>query len=338
MPIDKYFAMIKEENGNIVIEVEEKEEKFDLKEEKVIDIVLGSLEDFKNFKESVNKGEDYTGKIIKQTADIDMGGAQNESWTPIGTKEYPFSGTYDGGKHTIKNLYIKNEEQDEIIGLFGYNTGTIKNLEIESGTIDAKAEYLSALCARNEGGTIEKCYNKATITGTISGLVGGICGQSNSGTIKQCYNSAQINVTQIGESHSVSGVVGKLWNSATCEECFNLGNITCTTDVNGVRACGIADFVVNGTGGRISSCYNKGTIKTISSSSWPVASGISGQIDGNKFSIEKCYNTGTISIEAKSNVIRQGAILGYLNSSKDDAAVSNYYWLNSSSERGIGQI
>ena len=163
LPIDKYFAMIKEENGNIVIEVEEKEEKFDLAEEKVIDVVIGSLEDFKKFKESVNNGEDYTGKIIKQTADIDMGGAQNESWTPIGTEAHPFNGTFDGGKHTIKNLYIKNDIQTTDVGLFGYSTGTIKNLGIESGNIDAKATYVAGICARMKDGTIERCFNNATI-------------------------------------------------------------------------------------------------------------------------------------------------------------------------------
>ncbi len=194
LPIDKYFAMIKEENGNIVIEVEEKEEKFDLAEEKVIDVVIESLEDFKKFEESVNNGDDYTGKIIKQTADIDMGGAQNGSWTPIGTKDRPFNGTYDGGEHSIKNLYIKSEEQAEIIGLFGYNTGTIKNVIIESGTIEANATNVGAICAWNKGGTIERCLNNATISGKGK-FFGGICSEVETGMIKQCHNLGNVTLT-----------------------------------------------------------------------------------------------------------------------------------------------
>ena len=76
------------------------------------------------------------GKYFKLTADIDLA---NHEWTPIGrlTADYintAFKGNFDGGGHTISNLFIANSS-DFSVGLFGYiDNATISNLRV-SGSI-----------------------------------------------------------------------------------------------------------------------------------------------------------------------------------------------------------
>ncbi len=320
LPIDKYFAMIKEESGNIVIEVEEKEEKFNLAEEKVIDVVLGNLEDFKNFKESVNNGDDYTGKIIKQTADIDMGGAKNGGWTPIGTQEHPFKGTFDGGKHKIENLYIGSDEQASAIGLFGYNEGTIKNVGIETLEIATtqinKCVHLGAICGDNSG-RIERCYNNANFscnwkwneTEKTRSLIGGIVGcVSGSGCIYECYNSGIITVT--ADSYwgaAVGGILGYGDNGCDISGCYNSGNIENISGAANPMAGGIAGEV----NGSMNSCYNTGEITTKQTDfnkSWPAVGGVTGQL---KCEIQNCYNIGKTKLEtSREENLRHGSIAG----------------------------
>ena len=79
--------------------------------------------------------DDLTASYVL-TADIDLG--SYESWQPIGTfrsrsdapedaeiphPDFAFSGSFDGGGHTISNLTV-NEPQSMAVGLFGCASGT----------------------------------------------------------------------------------------------------------------------------------------------------------------------------------------------------------------------
>ena len=61
------------------------------------------------------------------TADITLTG----EWTPIGSDYWhQYTGTFDGGNHTISGLTVKGS--DENAGLFGYigkDGGTVKNVQ-----------------------------------------------------------------------------------------------------------------------------------------------------------------------------------------------------------------
>ena len=107
-------------------------------------------------------------------ADIDLGG---NAWTPIGIGKNlsageTFRGTFDGNHHTIKGLYIR---QQEVAGLFGYVYGaTIKNVTIEGANIYSN-HYAGGVVAwvLNTKGNIqtpfvlENCHVKnSTITST----------------------------------------------------------------------------------------------------------------------------------------------------------------------------
>lgn len=126
------------------------------------------------FAKNVNSGEDISAVLMN---DIDL---KNAEWTPIGTKDMPFSGKFDGKGHTISGLNYSGE----YAGLFGYmNGGTISNIRLADSSF-ANGTVSGGVCAVNNGGTIENCaVDNVAVSG---GTAGGICGQ-NSGTITDCF-------------------------------------------------------------------------------------------------------------------------------------------------------
>ena len=123
---------------------------------------ISSVEEFGEFRNEVNEGNNFENTLIKLTEDIDL---NNEKWTPIGKEVCPFSGIFEGNNHKISNLKIEGNADDEKYqGLFGYNKGTIENLGIESGTITVYST--TGAIAGYNGGNIEGCYNNAEITET----------------------------------------------------------------------------------------------------------------------------------------------------------------------------
>ena len=142
------------------------------------------------FAKNVSSGEDSA--VLMN--DIDMTGAE---WTPIGTADNPFSGTFDGRGYTISGLNYSGE----YAGLFGHvNGGTISNIKLADSSF-ANGTVSGGICAVNNGGTIENCSvdNVAVVSG---GTAGGICGQ-NSGTITDCFFSGE--VSSDGKSGGICG-------------------------------------------------------------------------------------------------------------------------------------
>ncbi|MDR0551806.1 MAG: hypothetical protein LBG72_07285 [Spirochaetaceae bacterium] len=189
----------------------------------------------------------------KQEADLDLlgktdyyGGAQN--WMPIGTAGTGFTGEFDGGEHTIDNLYIDTSAQD--VGLFGYvgADGTLKNIHIASGSVTG-VRYTGGI-AGSILGTISACYNTGavSITGTVAdSCAGGIAG-NNEGTISGCYNTGA--VTYGGVAYSSAGGIAGVNSDGIISACYNTGAVT---GGDNTYTGGIVGAQVNG--GAISACY-----------------------------------------------------------------------------------
>ena len=89
-------------------------------------------------------GEQFTGDIIRLGANITLnqGKASDwaegdvsglKCWTPIGTTELKFPGTFDGQGHSISGLYFNESSTEESYsGLFGVTeiTASIKNFKL----------------------------------------------------------------------------------------------------------------------------------------------------------------------------------------------------------------
>lgn len=190
--------------------------------------------------EDITVNEDLLTKL-KDDGTINDGETDDVyTWTPIGTNNKQFLGTFDGKGYTIEGLYIISS--DDYQGLFGWcKKGgndiiypcTIKNVGVIDSYIKG-ASYIGGVCGTIDYGTIENCYNTGIVIG--ESYVGGVCGTVDSGTIENCYNTGVVMATQTNYA-SVGGVCGSSWG--TIENCYNTGDVSAmgnNADVGGV--CG----------------------------------------------------------------------------------------------------
>ncbi len=104
---------------------------------------------------------------------IDLTG---KDWTPIGTSfDNSYTGTFDGGGHTITGLTITTK--DQFVGLFGYlnRAGTVKNVVMEGIQITSNHMFgNTGGVAGFSWGTIENCSVSGSVSGTkyVGGVVG----------------------------------------------------------------------------------------------------------------------------------------------------------------------
>jgi len=152
---------------------------------------ISNAEDLKWFRDSVNAGESYEGVYFEQTADIDLLG---EEWIPIGIwdSDNYFMGVYDGGTHSIQNLIINVDDNNDKVdnnGFFGRLGGMVVNLGIASGEING--DHVGAIASHAIGNkaAIINCYNKAVVSGAKR--AGGICDNFN-GVVVNCVNYGEV--------------------------------------------------------------------------------------------------------------------------------------------------
>ncbi len=133
------------------------------------------LEDFSNMVASGNGS--ISGAL---TADIDLSGFTHQ---PIGTVSSPFSGTFDGQQHFVRNMSLEMPEA-EYVGLFGVlNDGAyIKNVIVDWSCFVSGKRFVAGIAGGTNGGgvvTFENCGNEASI-GAAEENAAGICGVSMS--------------------------------------------------------------------------------------------------------------------------------------------------------------
>lgn len=169
----------------------------------------------------------YSGTVIKLTADLDLA---NVSWTPIGTPEAPFNGTFDGGGYTLSNLnvLIDGAMTGNVAGLFGVvgTNGIVQDLHIggSEGLIylsdtHSSTCYLGAIAGINNG-TIIGCSNMATVSGGswANARIGGIVGENSaSAKIQHCYNLGEVYTSK--SFNYIGGVVGNN-DHGVVQNCF----------------------------------------------------------------------------------------------------------------------
>ena len=194
---------------------------------------------------------------ITLTADIDLTG---KNWTPIGTSfSNKYTGTFDGGGHTIKGLTITTN--DEGVGLFGYlgKAGTVKNVVMEGVQITSNQIYGGSIggVAGYSEGTIENCSVSGSVSGTV--YVGGVVGAQWEGSITGCSSSATVKGTVY-----VGGVTGQTNSSATLTACYATGNVIIEMDPKKNIAGG--SLVGMNAGSSLLACYATGNVTSTGSS------------------------------------------------------------------------
>ena len=132
--------------------------------------------------------------------DIDL--SVYENWKPIGTKEAPFTGAFDGNGYLIRNMKIIKgyEDKENYLGFFGvtYNAYLTKII-VENG-------YIS-IDGRKSGNTLEKEVS--------SGMVAGMLIGQERRQLRNASSSGKIDVVGFGKV-SIGGLVGTHQGMYSC--------------------------------------------------------------------------------------------------------------------------
>lgn len=192
--------------------------------------------ELKWFRNEINKGN-HTIKA-KLMDNITL----TDAWTPIGTSESHFVGSFDGNGKTISGLRfdVQNTPEESLyLGLFGYVGGNqdsaaeIRDLTV-SGEIRVAAGAARSVLA---GGVVAYLDNHSKLSGVVS--------------------TVTVNIQADGST--AGSIIGRTNNSAsniTVENCANHGDVTVNGTVGGIlgQSSGSSKNML------IRGCYNDGKI------------------------------------------------------------------------------
>lgn len=234
-----------------------------------------SADGLMNIAELVNGGKSDIN--ITLDTDIDLTG---KDWTPIGTGySNKYTGTFDGGGHTIKGLTVTTN--DQFVGLFGSigYAGTVKNVMMEDVQITSnRSSGFAGGVAGYSDGTIENCSVSGSVSGTV--YVGGVVGVQIGGSITGCSSSATVKGTV-----DVGGVAGQTNSSATLTACYATGNVIIEMDPKKNIAGG--SLVGMNAGSSLLACYATGNVTSTGSSTGYMH--IGGFLGNNYTTVTACY-------------------------------------------------
>ena len=234
-----------------------------------------SADGLMNIAELVNGGKSDIN--ITLDTDIDLTG---KNWTPIGTSfSNKYTGTFDGGGHTIKGLTVTTN--DQFVGLFGSigYAGTVKNVMMEDVQITSnRSSGFAGGVAGYSDGTIENCSVSGSVSGTV--YVGGVVGAQWNGSITGCSSSATVK----GMVY-VGGVAGQTNGGATLTACYATGNVIIEiAPKKNISGGGLVGM--NG-GKGVRACYATGNVTSTGSSTGNVH--IFGLLGDNYTTVTACY-------------------------------------------------
>ena len=214
-------------------------------------VAISNKAEFIAFRDKVNDGtafEYYNGaSSFELTADIEWDRLTDGNWTPIGTLDHPFDGSFDGNGHKISGLQNANvtalntnSAEDAYTGLFGYASNAyIHNFHMENPRFLSKdyagcvlgyaANYtrVSDVLVTSDAGS-----QQYTVYSRGSG--GGIVGLVKNGVVERCYFQGRV----WSEKGWAGGIVGHMQNGKV-EDCAAGSYVANTTTSDNWRLGGI---------------------------------------------------------------------------------------------------
>lgn len=238
------------------------------------------------------------------TGNIDFGANSDTFFFPIGSDETKFTGTFDGGGHTIDNFSYSTIDGRNV-GLFGVvgKGGKVKNLGLTNVTIDSgTAQHTASLVGFNDGGIVRNCFSSGSVAGVD--MVGGLVGRSSYGIVAESYSACSVNA-----NYYVGGLVAKNYFSVITD-CYTTGDVTATggtvgglagTNAGGVIANSYSIAQLDAAGdnvgglagassGIIANCYTEGSV-----TGKVLVGGLVGA--GTKGNITNCYSVCSVNGE-----------------------------------------
>ncbi len=243
---------------------------------------------------------------FKLMADIDLtewiaNNSPEKGWEPIGNKDSPFWGYFDGNGHKITGLFI-NRPTESYIGLFGsVRFSNIENVSVEGNVIGA--DYVSIL--------VGYCYGNISgcnVTGKIKGkyCIGGIVGYWNPWEFHSDNHPYTIsgNVSKVNiqaEGGCVGGIAGMSYLDGSVSDNISLFNIQVGhSNYKSQYIGGIVGYWAEGSGNKIITCNVAiGSIKSVDN--------IIGGICGYGVSVSCSNNYFFGNLQGRSNI---GGVVG----------------------------
>lgn len=182
---------------------------------------------------------DLNGKYVL-TQNITL---SDDEWTPIGTKDRPFTGTLDGQGHTIIGLTVgngANNDSNNNKAFFGFTKdATVENIAFTSAVVKGHNQA-AIVVAQATSSTLSNIYVSGVVTGRdhVGTIAGDARGNKDSHTfITNCVSTA----AALSTEHQGGGIAG--WtNNSTFSHNIAYGAVT--AHVNG--AGGITGMVDDG--------------------------------------------------------------------------------------------
>ena len=207
--------------------------------------------------------DDFNGKTVKLGANLDLGGKNNKVWYPIGyhnnkgqygrtgvvgiagveSNVSSFEGTFDGGNHTISNIYQNTWDMfgdynngyegtpnyyKDGMGLFGFVlNGTVKNLTVNNFQSDGEFSTTGCVAAYASG---TSTFDNITITNSNPRAYN----VPNGGVVGYAYdeegatNVINFNEVKVDSSNKISA----LWGSWDVGCGGILGRVNGATTIN----------------------------------------------------------------------------------------------------------
>ena len=178
-----------------------------------------------------------TSADIVLTQDITLSG----EWIPIGTKEAPYMGTFDGKGHAIKGLTITTKADN--LGFFSFigSTATVKNVSFTGAKVLGNKQA-AIVAGQAENATISNVYVSCYVTGRdhVGTIVGDARGDANVDTdgtnISNCVSTA----AAFSSDNQAGGIAG--WTNLGMFE-YNVAYGAVTAPNGG--AAGICSMIDN---------------------------------------------------------------------------------------------
>ena len=214
---------------------------------------VGTEAGLKAWAEYVNDGNINTNCTLLKDIDLKINSDGSNNWLPIGDRQNPYTGTFDGAGHKIDNIIFKSNDLYAKAGLFAWSSGIIKNLTIgENSNFEVTHDYctmgsiVSNMGEIDTHGQIINCHSKATLKSTsLYSPIGGIVGvastyQNYSHLLIGCSFSG--NIIGSSSSHNVGGIVGQAGDNQTVDHgndllyslymigCYSTGKINISSD------------------------------------------------------------------------------------------------------------
>ena len=302
--------------------------------------VVSTVAGLQDIAAGINAGELPADTDIVLNGDIDLTALAtatrtvSSNWTPIGTPEKPFTGTFNGNGKTIKNLALVETEAKEgkaHVGFFGYaKDATIKNVTFENVyiniacmDIDHSQGHIGAVAGSLEGTSVVenvtvkgdvKVYATQDANGAsrVAAVVGG--NTYANVTIKNVHVIANEG-SYVKANNNTGAIAGQLQGKTVYENCSSNINVT----VNKFFAGGIVGLA--GTNDVFTNCHTTGNIAVVAgregraNDHYRVGGIAGGWSDGknNVCTLTNCSYTGNVSgTNADGSVAEVLDYMGYV--------------------------